>query len=133
MASSSSGDLQPHSFQHGVAVLVNMYLSKEDPSILLRDFRCESPMQTYIVLNDKQGLGSDVSAWDRQSNTLGIVLIPCTSYPELVIPLSKYPRVGMCGVVLHLVADVSIPPDFKELPLKCLTTFTSPDAKQLYM
>ena len=90
-------------------------------------------MQTYIILSDKEGLGLDVSMWDRHSNTLGIVLVSCRVKAGNVIPLSMYPRWCQNGGVIHVLADVLIPKDFKELPLKCLTKFISADSYKLYI
>ena len=62
---------------NGTVILVNLYLSKTDPAPLLRDLHYSRPIQAYIVHSAKQSLCTDVNFWDRQSDTLGLVLASC--------------------------------------------------------
>ena len=87
MASSSSQEKV-----NGTLVLVNIYLSKTDPPAMFGDVEHGKFVQTYVVHNDKQGLGTERTLWDRPSNTIGVAVAPCNMDPALQ---RKLPR--SCG------------------------------------
>ena len=109
LASSSDG------FEHGVVVIVNMYLSRgELPRCLGDMFTTQTPLQAYVVHSDKQGLGTDPQKWDRQSNTLGVVLIPCPRKPNACVVMSEFPCMSGDDKAIGLVKDFEIPDSFRD-------------------
>ena len=61
LASSSDG------FEHGVVVIVNMYLSRgELPRCLGDMFITQTPLQAYVVHSDKQGSVSNFYWWQQE-------------------------------------------------------------------
>jgi len=110
-----------------------MYLSKTDPSIFLGEMEYKTPAQAYIIHSVKQGLGSDVSLWDRQSNTFGIVMAAAQAKSVHGISMRPYPLLCENNVVMMLAKNITIPQTFAELSLRCLTRFVSDDSKKLYV
>ena len=120
MSAASSGSAAPlaNVFDRGVVLVVNIYLSKSDPSILLDDFEIGSMTQAYILLRNKQDLEVDASARDQQSNTLGVVMIPCKAKANRRLDVSQYPQHCPNNVVLHVVENVVIPSAFANITFK---------------
>ena len=128
MADISPGERLPAPdavYAQGIVMFVNMYLSKCNPRIHLEDFVCERLTQAYVVVSDKQGLDADSSLWDRQSNTLGVVLASCTCKPGRHIPCAQFPKMLEQNIVMHVVNDAQVPASFEGLHFKCLSKWSS--------
>ena len=114
---------------HGVVVLVNLYLSKADPELVFGSVQHGYPSQAYIVHSDKQGLRTDVNFWDRQSNSLGLVLASCEmAFASQV----DFPRFCTDEVVMHFIANVSVTTISERKGLKCISDFDGPNAEEFF-
>ena len=133
MASSSACRCEEGTFRNGVALLLNMYLSKTDPLRLLRFLECEAPVQAYIFLSDKQGLWSDVSSRDKPNNTFGIVMAAAQAKSVHGISMLPYPLLYENNVVMLLAKNVPSPQPFAKLSPSCLTKFVAADSQKLYV
>ena len=118
MASSSS-----HERVKGTVMLVNMYLSKKDPSSMLENVRHGKFVQTYVVHSDKQGMGTDKTLWDRPSNTTGVVVASCDMDPAFQREL---PRSCDVDVVVNFAANVSIEHIFVADDINNISDFHGP-------
>ena len=91
----------------GISIVVNEYLSRNWTDNVLGPFRIESRVQTYVVLNDRQNIALDPTAWELQSNTFGIVLVEGQTVNVDWSSLDN-PRYVDTGVVVGFVAGAKI-------------------------
>ena len=79
-------------FGTGIVIIANHYLSRHEIPRWLDDwFHIQKHLQTYLVHSDKQGLGTDPLKWDRPSNTVGFILIPCQQKSNACVVMSQFP------------------------------------------
>ena len=109
MATSSASGSEEGTFQHGVVLFLNMYLSRTHPSKHLLESTHRTPVHVYIILNGKQHVEPNVDRRDMPSNTLGIGMVAAQAKAVHGMPMWQYPCLCAENVVMQVVQKVGIP------------------------
>ena len=113
----------------GTLVVVNAYLSKTGAEDALWGVQHDPPIQAYVVISDKQGLGTEPRLWDMKSNTVGLLLASCVMEPA---GRADFPRKCGAGAVVAFMPTVSIGEAFKAMNFRTVGKYDAADAEQFY-
>ena len=107
--------------QSGIVIVLNQYLSRDWSDELVGSFHVEDRVQAYIVLRDRQDIGADASLWDKQSNTMGVVLVEGVVKSATFMQECMQMPPARGEKVIDCVPDALLFRGFKEKTFKCIS------------